>query len=167
MVAKVGEWDASVIAVGFYCRTAEVTPFFSEGYVRGTSDVYAVAYRKPDGHIAFSAAGVTNKAGDYVYDVAEIIDVEVEGIIEQQVSHKRLTQRGKTLEAITLALLAYKMAHNTPSTTLMYPMSRLPSLTKVPPYVMSMANGQAISICMRCQHIQITPTSCTTLVIPL
>ncbi|WP_170107640.1 Ig-like domain-containing protein [Photobacterium lipolyticum] len=98
MVAKRGNWDG--IGYWLWDSIAELPKLhlFSEGVVQGTSDVYAVAYHKPDGHVVFSAAGVKNEAGDKVYDVAEIIDVEVDGVIEQQVSHKRLAQQGKKLE---------------------------------------------------------------------
>ncbi len=99
MVAKVGESDG--IGYWLWDSIAELPKLhlFSEGYVRSTSGLYAVAYHKPDGHVAFSVAGVTIDDSVYVYDVAEIVDVEVDGVIEQQVTHKRLTQRGKALES--------------------------------------------------------------------
>ncbi|MGF1718229.1 hypothetical protein L4D08_25560 [Photobacterium chitinilyticum] len=100
MVAKVGESDG--IGYWLWDSIAELPKLhlFSEGYVRSTSGLYAVAYHKLDGHVAFSVAGVTIDDSVYVYDVAEIVDVEVDGVIEQQVTHKRLTQRGKALEML-------------------------------------------------------------------
>ncbi|MGF1686734.1 Ig-like domain-containing protein [Photobacterium japonica] len=97
MIARKGSWDG--IGYWLWDSVAELPKvhLFTDGVVTSTSDVYGVAARKPDGHVVFSAARIVNGARENVFDVAEIVDVEIEGIIEQRVSYQRFNKNGETL----------------------------------------------------------------------
>ncbi|WP_087017895.1 Ig-like domain-containing protein [Thaumasiovibrio subtropicus] len=70
---------------------------FADGYVQSTTDVYAVASRKLDGHVLFGAARIKDANGNDAHEVAEIVDVEVDGTIEQQIRHQRFAKQGEVL----------------------------------------------------------------------
>ncbi|WP_299017641.1 Ig-like domain-containing protein [uncultured Photobacterium sp.] len=74
---------------------------FNEGEVEYTSNNYAVAARKPDGNMLFSSGRITidsDTRGSWT-DIAEIVDVEVDGIVEKQVKSQRYIVNNNYLDA--------------------------------------------------------------------
>ncbi|WP_281222517.1 cell surface protein [Photobacterium sanguinicancri] len=67
---------------------------FEAGDVLNSGETYGVASVKPDGHILYSAGKRKIEEGSYTYyfDVAEIVDVEVEGVIEQQIKFNTIKE---------------------------------------------------------------------------
>ncbi|MDO6542651.1 Ig-like domain-containing protein [Photobacterium sanguinicancri] len=67
---------------------------FEAGDVINSGETYGVASVKPDGHILYSAGKRKIEEGSYTYyfDVAEIVDVEVEGVIEQQIKFNTIKE---------------------------------------------------------------------------
>ncbi|MEJ2764712.1 Ig-like domain-containing protein [Photobacterium sp. MCCC 1A19761] len=98
MVAKKGSWDG--IGYWIWDSIADLPKLhlFADGKVQSTDDAFATAARKLDGHVLFSAGRVKDAQRNDVHEVAEIVDVEVDGIIEQRVHHQRFAKQGKDLK---------------------------------------------------------------------
>ncbi|EJE8734257.1 cell surface protein [Vibrio vulnificus] len=70
---------------------------FEEGMSRRGGDNYGVASVKSDANVVYSAGRQSVNSTD-MFHVAEIVDVEVEGVIEKQIRHDLFNKKDKLLE---------------------------------------------------------------------
>ncbi|UTV30381.1 Ig-like domain-containing protein [Photobacterium atrarenae] len=98
MVSQKGSWDG--IGYWIWDSIAELPKLhlFTDGKVQSTDDTFATAARKLDGHVLFSAGRIKDGEGNAVHEVAEIVDVEIDGIIEERVHHQRFAKQGEDLK---------------------------------------------------------------------
>lgn len=98
LVSKIGSYDGIGYWLWDSIATLPKLHLFTDGVVKSTSKVFAVASRKLDGHTLFSAARVVDGNKNDLLELAEIVDVESDGNTEQKVKHQRFAKQGKTLE---------------------------------------------------------------------
>ncbi|WP_064609543.1 hypothetical protein [Photobacterium sp. J15] len=101
MVVKKGDYDG----VGYWLwdSIAELPMLhlFDDGKAKYTSNNHGVAARKQDGNMLFSSGRITVDSDTSVSwtDIAEVVDVEVDGIVEKQIKSQRYHINDNYLDA--------------------------------------------------------------------
>ncbi|MBE4598979.1 cell surface protein [Vibrio navarrensis] len=96
-IAARGSYDIIGYWIWNSINEAPHTFLFADGKSRRGGDNYGVALVKPDGNVAYSA-GRQSVDGTDVFNMAEIVDVEVDGVIEKQVRHQVFNKKEKVMD---------------------------------------------------------------------